>query len=196
MNSSPRLAGPCDRQQALWHVRLGEASSQIRESCAVESILQHSTPETTISHGVGNLCLEPAAAGTLSYGLYMVLRIARALRSHLSRAVCCAVCAIHRSNPFTYFVKPFPSTRTTIQHPGSSLSSSSYCLTYSYLELAMLPRRPRYGRPVGMSPPALAAALSCGARADWQPATQGAESPRRTCRRYTHTECAFMLLLL
>ncbi len=53
-------------------------------------------------------------------------------------------------------VKPLPSTRTTIQHPGSSLSSNSYCFTYSYLELAILPRRPRYGRPVCRPAPAVA----------------------------------------
>lgn len=38
----------------------------------------------------------------------------------------------------TYFVNPLPSTRTTIQQPGSKVSSNSYFFTYSYLLFAIL----------------------------------------------------------
>lgn len=39
-----------------------------------------------------------------------------------------------------HLVKPLPSSRTTIQQPGSSRSSASNCFTYSYLEQAMTAR--------------------------------------------------------
>ena len=37
----------------------------------------------------------------------------------------------------TYLVKPFPSSRTTIQHAGNSASSNSNCFTYSKRLLAI-----------------------------------------------------------
>ena len=45
----------------------------------------------------------------------------------------------------THLVKPLPSMRITIQQPGSSASSCSNCLTYSYLLFACSHRGHHFG---------------------------------------------------